>query len=131
VTVRRKLYLAVGALSALVVACVTLSSSGRTQTTAGAGSALFEKRCGGCHAVDRDKEGPRLGGVYGRVAGSVESFQYSEALRKSKVTWNAETLDRWLTDPEKLVPGTDMAFSVAKSDDRREIIEFLKQSSGN
>lgn len=130
-TVRRKLYLAIGALSALVVACVTLSSSGRTQTTAGAGSALFEKRCGGCHAVDRDKEGPRLGGVYGRVAGSVESFQYSEALRKSKVTWNAETLDRWLTDPEKLVPGTDMAFRVAKSDDRREIIEFLKQTSGN
>jgi cytochrome c len=131
VTVRRKLYLAVGALSTLVVAFVTLSSSGRTQTTAGAGSALFEKRCAGCHAVDRDKEGPRLGGVYGRVAGSVESFQYSEALRKSKVTWNAETLDRWLTDPEKLVPGTDMAFRVAKSDDRREIIEFLKQSSGN
>ena len=45
------------------------------------GKALFEKRCGGCHALDRDKEGPRLGGVYGRTAGTVASFQYSDALR--------------------------------------------------
>src|SRR5260370_25263754 len=68
------------------------------------GKTLFEKRCGGCHALDRDKEGPRLAGVYGRTSGSVHSVQYSDPLKKAKVVWNEKTLDRCLTDTEKLVP---------------------------
>ena len=91
---------------------------------------LFEKRCGGCHAVDRDKEGPRLGGVYGRPAGTVDSFQYSDALKKSGIVWSDATLDSWLTDTEKLVPNNDMTFHVEKADERREIIAYLKQISG-
>ena len=98
------------------------------QTPSG-GKELFDKRCGGCHALDRDKEGPRLGGVYGRPAASIASFEYSDALRKSKLTWTAENLDQWLTDTEKLVPGNDMTFHVAKADERRDIIAFLKQQS--
>jgi cytochrome c len=94
------------------------------------GKALFEKRCGGCHALDRDKEGPRLGGVYGRTAGTLDSFQYSDALKKSKVIWGDATLDKWLTDTETLVPNNDMTFHVEKADERREIIAYLKQSSG-
>jgi len=90
---------------------------------------MFEKRCGGCHALDRDKEGPRLRGVYGRIAGSVDSFQYSDALKKSKITWTDELLDKWLTDTEKLVPGNDMTFHVEKADERSEIIAYLKQNS--
>ena len=116
-------------LIALIVVGSTLS-----MTTAGgatlSGKELFEKRCGGCHALDRDKEGPRLGGVYGRVAGSVDSFQYSEALKKSKITWTDATLDKWLTDTEKLVPDNDMSFHVEKPDERGEIIAYLKQNSG-
>lgn len=127
---RRGLHLVIGALSAAVVVCTTFPSSGRAQPAEGGGQALFEKRCGGCHAIDRDKEGPRLGGVYGRPAASTASFAYSEALKKSKITWNAETLDRWLTDPDKLVPGNDMSFHVEQPDERREIIAYLKQSSG-
>ena len=106
-----------------------LSITGLAQTT-GNGKELFEKRCGGCHALDRDKEGPRLRGVYGRVAGSVDSFQYSDALKKSKITWTGETLDKWLTDTEKLVPDNDMSFHVESADERGEIVAFLKQSSG-
>ena len=90
------------------------------------GKALFERRCGGCHALDRDKEGPRLGGVYGRTAGSLDSFQYSDALKKSKLKWAADTLDKWLTDPEKLVPNNDMTFHVDKAAERSEIIAYLK-----
>ena len=106
-----------------------LSIAGLAQTTAN-GKELFVNRCGGCHALDRDKEGPRLQGVYGRVAGSVDSFQYSDALKKSKITWTEETLNKWLTDTEKLVPDNDMSFHVESSDERREIIGFLKQRSG-
>ena len=90
------------------------------------GKALFEKRCGGCHALDRDKEGPSLGGVYGRTAGTVDSFQYSEALKKAKLKWTEETLDKWLTDTEKLVPDNDMTFHVEKPDERSAIIAYLK-----
>jgi cytochrome c len=92
-----------------------------------AGKPLFERRCGGCHALDRDKEGPRLGGVYGRTAGTVASFEYSDALKKSQVRWTMETLDRWLTDPEKLVPGNDMAFRVSDATERAAIIAYLKR----
>lgn len=113
---------------AIVLSSSTLFVSGNAQT-AGNGGALFEKRCGGCHAIDRDKEGPRLGGVYGRVAGSVESFQYSAALKKSGITWTGETLDKWLTDTDKFVPDSDMTFHLDKSQERIEIIAFLKQNS--
>lgn len=112
----------------LVVTGSTLSIAGPAQTAAN-GKGLFEKRCGGCHALDRDKEGPRLRGVYGRVAGAVGSFQYSDALKKSKITWTEERLDKWLTDTEKLVPDNDMSFHVESADERGEIIAFLKQSS--
>ena len=108
---------------------VTLSIPGRAQSP-DSGKELFQKRCGGCHALDRDKEGPRLHGVYGRTAGSVDSFQYSDALKKSKIVWAEDTLDRWLTSTEKLVPENDMTFHVESADERRAIIAFLKQDSG-
>src|SRR5271154_3645416 len=90
------------------------------------GADLFAARCAGCHALDRDKEGPRLAGVYGRAAAAVDGFQYSAALAKSKLTWNDDTLDQWLTDPEKMVPDNDMGFHVDNPADRRAIIQYLK-----
>src|ERR1700676_4681453 len=115
---------------AVLLASSFLSNSGQAQTAEKKGKDLFEKRCGGCHALDRDKEGPRLGGVYGRAAASIASFQYSAALKNSKLTWTDETLNKWLTVPDKLVPDTDMAFHVESSEERRGIISYLKQSSG-
>jgi cytochrome c2 len=52
----------------------TLSISSQAQTTGKHGKELFDKRCGGCHALDRDKEGPRLGGVYGRTPARLRPF---------------------------------------------------------
>ena len=115
------------ALACLVGA--TLSIAGPAQTTL-TGKELFDRRCSGCHALDRDKEGPRLRGVYGRVAGSVASFQYSDALKKSNIRWTDETLDKWLTDTERLVPDNDMSFHVERPAERSEIIAYLKQHSG-
>ncbi len=116
-----------GAVFAAFVSLVVVSSLLAAGQSTGSGKELFEKRCGGCHALDRDKEGPRLGGVYGRVAGSVDSFQYSDALKKSKIAWTDEALDQWLTDTEKLVPGNDMTFHVEKATERAEIIAYLRQ----
>ena len=93
------------------------------------GKELFERRCTGCHALDKDKEGPRLRGVYGRAAASVPSFHYSEALRKLHLTWDAASLEKWLTDPDKVAPDTDMNFRVVQPAERAAIIAYLKQLS--
>ena len=119
-----------GAILAAFVLLVVGSSRFAPGQSTGSGKETFEKRCGGCHALERDKEGPRLGGVYGRAAGTIDSFQYSEALKKSKITWTDETLEQWLTDTEKLVPGNDMTFHVEKAAERAEIIAYLRENPG-
>jgi cytochrome c len=89
------------------------------------GKALFEKRCGGCHALDANREGPQLRGVVGRQAGAVKNFGYSKALQNAKFKWDEATLNKWLTDPESVAPDNDMAFRVASEEERTAIIRFL------
>jgi len=94
------------------------------------GKAVFEKRCTGCHALTQNREGPRLNDVFGRRAASVSGFSYSEALKKTRFTWNSETLNRWLTDPDVVAPGTDMTFRVIRPQERADVIEYLRQQAG-
>jgi cytochrome c len=94
------------------------------------GKDLFVRRCTGCHALDKNKEGPLLRGVYGRRSGSVPSFSYSETLGKANITWDDATLEKWLTDPDKFLPDNDMAFLVQDAGERSMIIAYLKQLSG-
>jgi len=93
---------------------------------AGDGKGLFARRCSGCHSLDNDKEGPRLRGVYGRVSGSVPSFPYSDGLKKAGIVWDDQSLERWLTNPDALVPDTDMAFHVKDAEERQAIIQYLR-----
>ena len=93
------------------------------------GKEVFGKRCTGCHALDMEKEGPRLRGVFGRKAAAIQSFAYSDALRKSQLTWDSESLNKWLEDPSSLAPGTDMEFRVTDASERGAIITYLKQIS--
>ncbi len=95
----------------------------------GSGKELFERRCTGCHAADRDKSGPRLGGVFGRRAGSVPTFKYSDALRKSGVVWDRANLDRWLADPDSVMPENDMAFRLKDDRERAAILDYLREIS--
>jgi cytochrome c len=108
------------------------NASGSEATLAGdgdavQGKAVFEKRCTGCHAMAVDREGPRLAGVYGRKAGNIAGFTYSADLKNSGVTWNDATLERWLSDPDLMVPENNMSFSVPKAKERRDLIAYLKQ----
>jgi cytochrome c len=95
------------------------------------GKLVFERRCTGCHALDANREGPHLRDVDGRKAGSVAGFQYSTSLKNSGLTWNPDTLDQWLTDPDAMVPGNNMSFATPKAVDRRDLIAFLQQAAGN
>ena len=93
------------------------------------GREIFERRCTGCHALDNDKEGPRLRGVYGRKAGSVPSFKYSDAVKKAGVTWDETALDKWLTNPDSFIADADMDFHLEKADERSAVIAYLKTLS--
>jgi cytochrome c len=91
------------------------------------GKAVFEKRCTGCHAMNADREGPRLAGVYGRKAGSVTGFNYSAGLKNLGLTWTDATLEKWLSDPDMVVPDNNMSFAVRKAEERRDLIAYLKR----
>jgi cytochrome c len=107
------------------------NAGGSEATLAGTGDAVhgkqvFGKRCTGCHALDTDREGPRLGGVYGRKAGSVPGFDYSDGLKKSGMTWSDATLEKWLSGPDTVVPDAKMDFYVPKAQERQDLIAYFK-----
>jgi cytochrome c len=92
------------------------------------GQEVFEKRCTGCHSLDEDKEGPRLRGVYGKKGGTLSStFEYSDALKSSNVTWDAASLNQWMEDPEKIIPNSNMFFRVPRARERADVIAYLQQ----
>ncbi len=85
--------------------------------------------CRACHTVDkggRNGIGPNLHGVVGRAAASTPGFAYSPALKASKLTWDAATLDSYLAAPAKKVPGTRMPISTPDAGKRAAIIAYLK-----
>lgn len=111
-------------LLALLLAAGSLGA-----VAAESGQDEFDEYCSVCHSVvaGKVKVGPSLGGVVGRKAGSAEGFAYSDALKASGLTWSPETLDQWITNPAKLVPGTKMTFAgEGDADSRRALIEYLQ-----
>jgi cytochrome c2 len=85
--------------------------------------------CKACHSVEPGKNGigPSLAGIWGEKAGDVPGFEFSDAMKGSGLTWNQATLDRYLTDPRGVVPGTKMAFGgVADAAKRQAIIDWIK-----
>src|SRR6185369_16823541 len=94
------------------------------------GRVLFQQSCAVCHATGLNPatvagQGPLLAGVLGRAAGSLPNFGYTKALTASHLTWDAATLDKFLTMPTTFVPGTNMLVPVANAADRADLIAFL------
>jgi len=93
------------------------------------GERIFN-RCRSCHEVirERNRNGPHLVGLFGRLSGSVEGFRYSKAMAKAGIVWSEETLDGYLENPRAYLKGTRMAFSgLRDGQDREDLIEYLKQ----
>lgn len=86
-------------------------------------------QCAACHAVEPGKHGvgPSLAGVYGTKSGEIAGYAFSEAMKSAKLTWDDKTLDEYLTNPMKKVPGTKMTFAgLADPAKRKEVIEYMK-----
>lgn len=90
------------------------------------GEAVYAARCGGCHAVDAHRVGPAHAGVHGRRAGAAPDYDYSPALRTSRVVWTDATLEAWLRDPEAVIPGQRMGYRLDDADERRAVVAFLR-----
>jgi glucose/arabinose dehydrogenase len=114
---------------------LTIATLARGQTSNGDashGKALFQQNCALCHAdtlgpggTAISKQGPSLVGVLGRRAGTGPNFNYTKPLKASGLSWDASALDRFLTNPTALVPGTTMAMIIANPADRADVIAYL------
>jgi cytochrome c len=94
-----------------------------------AGEAVYS-RCLACHALAYDRTGPRHCGLFGRRAGSVKGFGYSDAMKRSKIVWNEKTLDLFLANPGKTVPGTTMGYAgITDGKERADLIAYLRQAN--
>ena len=87
-------------------------------------------RCLACHALAYDRTGPRHCGLFGRRAGSVAGFDYSDAMKRSQIVWSEETLDRFLAHPLQTVPGTAMGYAgITDRKERADLVAYLKRAS--
>ena len=93
-----------------------------------AGDAKFAQ-CRSCHTIVKggpNLTGPNLYGVFGTKAGAVAGFEFSDDLKASKMTWDAPTLDRWITDPRVVLPQTKMTFpGIKDAKDRADIVAYV------
>jgi glucose/arabinose dehydrogenase/cytochrome c2 len=115
------------ALTALV--CAAPAFGADVNGNANAGRAFFRAQCALCHSAqpgdNGGAQGPNLNGVIGRTAASNSDFGYTQALKNSKLTWDAATLDRFLTAPTHVVPGSAMVIAVPKEEDRQNLIAYF------
>ena len=121
------------AISALVVAATAMITPAPSAAAGDskAGEKVFRK-CATCHEVKapKNKVGPHLVGIFGRPAGTVEGFKYSDAMKNSNVVWNEETISAYVKEPKGYVPGNRMIFpGLKKEEDVANLIAYLKEAT--
>jgi cytochrome c len=114
-----------------VTAClggISLAWSASAAAPVGAPTAADFSRCAGCHSTQagQNKIGPSLAGVFDHPSGSVQGYNYSAAMKNAHLTWDDQTLDKFLQNPGGLVHGTKMFATVPDPDARQRIIAYLK-----
>lgn len=121
-------------LTSCIAAMVVLADSALAAGDAKRGAQLF-RQCMACHSLEPGEHmtGPSLAQVAGHKAGTAQGFQrYSDALRRSGLTWDDAALDKWLTNPEQFIPGNSMTFpGVRDAQARQDLIAYLKAVAEN
>jgi cytochrome c len=116
-------------IAALILALLAASATARAEDADG--KALFKQQCGTCHTAEKGggkRQGPNLFGVVGRPAGSLAGFAYSPAFAGGKdgLVWDSAALDRWIENPQQVIPGVVMAYKQPDAALRARLIDYLE-----
>ena len=115
----------------LIVAAVTIASTGLASAQDLAAGATSFKKCLACHDIGetaKNKVGPQLNGLDGRASSSASGYNYSDANKKSGITWNGASFLEYIKDPRAKIPGTKMIFPGIKNEtEARDLWAYLKQ----
>lgn len=123
-------------LTGLLLATPLLAPAGPSLAQDGdpaAGETVFRK-CQTCHVVDQEQNrvGPHLVGIFGREAGAVEGFRYSDALKESDIVWDDETIAAYVEDPRGYIPGNRMAFPGLRDEQEiQDLLAYLHEATGS
>jgi cytochrome c len=117
-----------------ITAAVVGTSGSAMAADAAAGEEVFKKKCAACHALDKAKTGPALGGVVGRKAGSTDFNRY-KGLEGADFDWTPELLDEYIANPKEFVENhtsnkrSSMTFKLGNAEERADVIEYLKTTN--
>ena len=120
-----------GAAAAIVVG-ISVTQAFAQAGNAARGERVFNQQCKTCHALEEGPSitGPTLHGMFGRKAGTVAGFEFSEAMIKSGIVWDDATLADYLRDPQAKVPGTKMVFNGIKQPGQlADVVAYLKEAT--
>jgi len=117
-------------LASLIVFLVSFAASPSRAQDASAGEKVF-LACKVCHQIGENAKngvGPQLNGLFGRRAGTVPGYVYSDANKNSGITWDEATFRQYIKDPRAKIPGTKMAYPGLKDEQKiSDLVAFLKQ----
>lgn len=118
-------------LTTTALAAALLITTAHAEGDAVRGEAHF-KECAACHKLDAgaNEVGPSLHGIFSRKAGQLADFRYSPAMKRSDVTWTAETLDKYIADPQAFIPANRMPYAgMSNASDRADLIAYLQKAA--
>jgi len=115
----------------LVLLITLLAGAARADGDAARGEARFQD-CAACHRLEAgaNNVGPSLHGIFARKAGELVDFRYSPAMRRSGIAWTPETLEKFIADPQNMVPANRMPYAgMTSASDRADLIAYLQNAT--